>query len=152
MKRILSFLNDMSIKNNRAGNLLSFSRWPGQLPANNSHSRSLLFQANLDVPVVRAFVPGLEFMAILDRFSNFSKRQFRKGGIHFAPPSAILPVWERKHPCTPLVELTTLALWKNFSRFFRTIQPANIIGNGCAGLNNLYVRHELFTENSGGAK
>jgi hypothetical protein len=62
-----------------------------------------------------------------------------KGGIHFAPPSAILPVWERRHPSTLLVELTTLALWKNFSHFFRTMQPANIIWNGCAGLNNLYV-------------
>jgi ribosomal protein S12 methylthiotransferase accessory factor len=36
-----------------------------------------LTKKDLDVPVVRAFVPGLEFMAILDRFSNFSKRQFR---------------------------------------------------------------------------
>jgi ribosomal protein S12 methylthiotransferase accessory factor len=36
-----------------------------------------LTRKDLDVPVVRAFVPGLEFMAILDRFSNFSKRQFR---------------------------------------------------------------------------
>ena len=36
-----------------------------------------LTKKDLDVPVVRAFVPGLEFMAILDRFSDFSKRQFR---------------------------------------------------------------------------
>ena len=36
-----------------------------------------LTRKDLDIPVVRAFVPGLEFMAILDRFSNFSKRQFR---------------------------------------------------------------------------
>jgi ribosomal protein S12 methylthiotransferase accessory factor len=36
-----------------------------------------LTRKDLDVPVVRAFVPGLEFMAILDRFSSFSKRQFR---------------------------------------------------------------------------
>ncbi|MDL1959385.1 MAG: YcaO-like family protein, partial [Deltaproteobacteria bacterium] len=36
-----------------------------------------LTRKDLDVPVARAFVPGLEFMAILDRFSNFSKRQFR---------------------------------------------------------------------------
>ncbi|RKX58231.1 MAG: hypothetical protein DRP37_08325 [Thermodesulfobacteriota bacterium] len=36
-----------------------------------------LTRKDLNVPVVRTFVPGLEFMAILDRFSNFSKRQFR---------------------------------------------------------------------------
>jgi len=36
-----------------------------------------LTRKDLDVPVVRAFVPGLEFMATLDRFSNFSKKQFR---------------------------------------------------------------------------
>jgi len=36
-----------------------------------------LTRKDLDIPVVRAFVPGLEFMAVLDRFSNFSKRQFR---------------------------------------------------------------------------
>jgi ribosomal protein S12 methylthiotransferase accessory factor len=36
-----------------------------------------LTRKDLDIPVVRAFVPGLEFMPILDRFSNFSKRQFR---------------------------------------------------------------------------
>ncbi|MDL1962605.1 MAG: four helix bundle protein, partial [Deltaproteobacteria bacterium] len=50
--------------------------------------------------------------------SNIVEGQSRNttmGGIHFAPPSAILPVWERRHPSTPLVELTTPALWKNFS-------------------------------------
>jgi ribosomal protein S12 methylthiotransferase accessory factor YcaO len=36
-----------------------------------------LTRKDLDVPVARAFVPGLEFMPILDRFSGFSKRQFR---------------------------------------------------------------------------
>jgi ribosomal protein S12 methylthiotransferase accessory factor YcaO len=36
-----------------------------------------LTKKDLDIPVVRAFIPGLELMAILDRFSNFSKRQFR---------------------------------------------------------------------------
>jgi ribosomal protein S12 methylthiotransferase accessory factor len=36
-----------------------------------------LTRKDLDIPVVRAFVPGLEFMTILDRFSNLSKRQFR---------------------------------------------------------------------------
>jgi ribosomal protein S12 methylthiotransferase accessory factor YcaO len=36
-----------------------------------------LTRKDLDIPVIRAFVPGLEFMTILDRFSNFSKRQFR---------------------------------------------------------------------------
>ena len=36
-----------------------------------------LTRKDLDIPVVRAFIPGLELMAILDRFSNFNKRQFR---------------------------------------------------------------------------
>jgi ribosomal protein S12 methylthiotransferase accessory factor len=36
-----------------------------------------LTRKDLDIPVVRAIIPGLELMAVLDRFSNFSKRQFR---------------------------------------------------------------------------
>jgi ribosomal protein S12 methylthiotransferase accessory factor YcaO len=36
-----------------------------------------LTKKDLDIPVVRAFVPGLEFMVILDKFSNLSKRQFK---------------------------------------------------------------------------
>ncbi len=36
-----------------------------------------LTRKDLNIPVVRALIPGLELMAILDRFSNFSKRQFR---------------------------------------------------------------------------
>lgn len=38
-----------------------------------------LTRSDLDIPVVRAIVPGLEMMAVLDRFAPLSKRQFAHG-------------------------------------------------------------------------
>ncbi len=36
-----------------------------------------LTRKDLDIPVVRVIIPGLEMMPVLDRFSNFNERQFR---------------------------------------------------------------------------
>lgn len=36
-----------------------------------------LTRKDLGIPVVRAIIPGLEMMPVLDRFSNFNERQFR---------------------------------------------------------------------------
>ncbi|MFH1076630.1 MAG: YcaO-like family protein [Pseudomonadota bacterium] len=35
-----------------------------------------LTRSDIDIPVVRAIIPGLEFMPVLDRFSGISRRQF----------------------------------------------------------------------------